>query len=456
MRRTAVLFVLAVAGTAAPCRSSAIPVEMSALTVDEAVAVALDGSRELVQARDDVARADSRIVEARSGALPQVNGAWNMERNLKPNVFVMSIPDSAGVMHKNRLKIGTDYTSSFGVNLTQPLYVGGKVGAALTGARVYRRLAAQTERLVRQNVIYGTLQAFYGALLARELEGIAVAAVDQAERHLANVETRRRAGAATDFDLLRARVNAANLRPGLLEAQNRTRTALLRLTQVMGVDPATPVGVRGQLAPPDTSVLAAAAAADLTGRPDLVMAELGVKLQQQAVRIARGDFLPTLSASTTMAYNGNFDRLGYDRADWSTYWTAGLNLSVPIFSGLRSSAQYQQARLDLHRSQTEQLKARDGAAIDVQQAVMDLRQALAQMASGRLNVDEASRAVEIAEALYANGKATQLEVLDAQLALHAARTQLTQALYSGTVAEITLNKSLGRLDAAGNRKDNPR
>ena len=78
---------------------------------------------------------------------------------------------------------------------------------------------------------------------------------------------------------------------------------------------------------------------------------------------------------------------------------------------------------------------------------MNLRVAMRQIESQQLNVDEAHRAVEISENLYRNGRTTQIEVLDAQLALEVARTNLTSALYQADIAEVTLRKSLGLLDA---------
>ena len=55
--------------------------------------------------------------------------------------------------------------------------------------------------------------------------------------------------------------------------------------------------------------------------------------------------------------------------------------------------------------------------IEVEEGMMNLTKALKLIESRRMNVTEAEKAVEIAESLYKNGKATQLEVLDAQLAL---------------------------------------
>ena len=42
------------------------------------------------------------------------------------------------------------------------------------------------------------------------------------------------------------------------------------------------------------------------------------------MQIARGNFLPTITAGTTFAYMGNFDSFQYDAADWSPYWYANV------------------------------------------------------------------------------------------------------------------------------------
>jgi outer membrane protein TolC len=422
--------------------------DLSALTLREAVTAALQHNRDLRQAREEARRAEYRVAEAKSAAYPQVGGSWTLDKTLKPMVFVISFPDSTGALRKNRLKMGTNYTSSLGASLTQPLYVGGKVGAALQAARIYRRMSAETERAVRQNVVMGVMQAFNGVLLSRELEQIARAALAQAEKHLANVETRREAGVATDYDLLRARVNAANMRPRLIEAENNAQVSLLRLKEVMGVDPGTPIEVAGSFAVPDSAVLGRAdAEAALRHRPDVEVNRLNIDLQDQATAIARGDFLPTLSAATTFAYTGNFDALKYRGDDWASFWNVGLSLSIPIFTGFRDLAKYRQAKVDQLKARTEFGRTRDAAIIEVRQGAMNLRKAFRQLESQELNVDEARQAVEFAERLYANGKATQLEVLDAQLAFESARTNMASALFEAAIADLALKKSLGLLDA---------
>jgi outer membrane protein TolC len=421
---------------------------LTGLTVRDAVSIALKNNRDIINAKEEVNRADFRITEASSAAYPQINGSWTMNKNLKPQVFVISFPDSAGHLKKNRLKVGTDYNATLGANLTQPLYVGGKVGTALQAAKIYRKISAETEKNIRQNIVMGTMQAFNGALLAREMRRIAGESLIQAQKHLENVVARKGAGAATEYDLLRARVNVANMRPRLLEAENSARISLLKLKEIMGVDPESQMDITGSFSEPDSSLLDRAnAEVALGNRPDVIAGKLTIDLYDKAVKIARGDFLPTLSAGTTFAYNGNMDKFSYNASDWSPYWFADISLTFPIFTGFRNYAKYKQAKVDFSKARTDFRKTRDAVVIEVQEGIMNLRMALKQIESQRLNVEEAELAVKLAGNLYDNGKATQLEVLDAQLALEVAKTNMASALYEGTIAEIALKKSIGMLDA---------
>jgi len=417
------------------------------LTLDRAVEIALKNNRDIITAKEETRRARFRITEAASAAFPQINGSWNYDKNLKPQIFVISFPDSTGRMRKSRLKVGTDHSMNLGANLTQPIWVGGKVGTALKAAKIYKKISDETYRSVCQNVVMGVATAFYGILLAQEMVDITRESLELAERHLENVQVLHEAGSATDYDLLRARVHVANIMPDLVNAENGVKIAMLKLKDMLGVEPESPLTVRGEFTEPDTTIFGIATHdTALSHRPDFRATEMNIDLQKKAVRIAVGDFLPTLTAGTTFAYVGLFDEFKYNAEDWNPYWMANISLTFPIFSGFKNYARYKQAKVDLSKAHTDYRKARASIMIEVDESVMNLRKAIEQIESRRMNVREAEKAVELAESLYTNGRATQLEVLDAQLALEVSRTNLANALYEGKVAEIKLKKSLGMLD----------
>ncbi|MBN1292748.1 MAG: TolC family protein [Candidatus Latescibacteria bacterium] len=417
------------------------------LTMERAISISLENNREISNAQEERIKADFQITEAASAAFPQINGNWNYERNLKPMVFVISFPDSDGVLQKNRLKVGTDNTMNLGATLTQPIYVGGKVGTALKAAKIYKNISEKTLLTVKQNVVAGVVQAFNSVLLAEEMLSINRESLAQAEKHLNNVKTLHDAGSATEYDLLRARVQVSNMKPDLLAAENQVTVAQLKLKEVMGVSPDDPLSVSGSFSEPDTTLFAIASfETALESRPDLKVSEYSVDLYDKAINIAKGDFLPTLTAGSTFAYAGNFDIFRYEAEDWNRYWTASVTLSFPIFSGLKNYSKYKQAKTDYYKAKTDYKKTHDAVLIEVQESVLNLRKAVKTIESQRMNVEEAGKALEMAESLYKNGKATQLEVLDAQLALEVARTNMVAALYEGTIAEIMLKRNLGILD----------
>ena len=244
------------------------------------------------------------------------------------------------------------------------------------------------------------------------------------------------------------------MRPAVLEAENGLTSSLLRLREAMGVAPDTPLTIDGTFAEPDTTIFAMATPGTaLANRPDLKASEQSVDLYEKGIKIARAGMMPTLTAGTTFQYMGNFDTWKYDSRTWNPYWTAQVNLSVPIFSGFRNSSRYQQAKVDHCKAQTSYLKTRDAVVIGVEENVFALRNAVKSIESQRMNVEEAEMAFEMAESLFAAGKATQLEVLDVQLALESARTNMVSALYDGVIAETTLRGSLGIIDIPG-RKGN--
>ena len=425
------------------------------LTVERAVSIALDKNRDIQDAREENVRAGLQITEAASAAFPELNGFWDTEKVIKPMVFIIEFPDPlTGKVKKNRLQAGTDHTMNLGASLNQNLWLGGKVGTALKAAKIYKQVSNHTLSAVEQNVVSGIVQAFNSALLAREMLNISRKSLSQTKRHLENVRSLHDAGSATRYDLLRARVQVSNMTPAVLEAESGLTSALLWLREAMGVDTDTPLSIAGSFAEPDTTIFAVATSKTaLANRPDLKASAQTVDLYEKGIKIARGDMLPSLTAGTTFQYMGNFDTWKYDARTWNPYWTARVNLSFPIFSGFRNFSRYQQAKVDHRKAQTSYRKTRDAVVIGVEENVFALRNAVKSIESQRMNVEEAEMAFEMAESLFAAGKATQLEVLDVQLALESARTNMVSALYDGVIAETTLRRSLGIIDIPG-RKGN--
>lgn len=85
----------------------------------------------------------------------------------------------------------------------------------------------------------------------------------------------------------------------------------------------------------------------------------------------------------------------------------------------------------------------DMIKLEVQESILNLRQARESLQSQEKNVEQAREAVRIAELNFAEGLATNLDVSSAQVALSQARTNLSQALYDYAIALAQIEKAVG-------------
>ncbi len=447
------------------------------LSLDEALARAMEQSEEVRLAQNQVELANAQVRNVRAGALPQINANLGYTRTFESQFSGgggFEIPDSlrfepdstASVEERLRyleenaglaglegigslfgnLPFGqaNAYTASIGGS--QLLFSGGRTGAALEAARVFREAARLTLQEERADLELQVRTAYYRALFAQELERIAELAVEQAERFLEQERLREQSGAASELEVLRAEVALANLRPQLVSSRNAAELATLDLKRLVNIPAPQPLALTTPLEVPGPESLAAMSdtVRDLSNRAAVQAAERQVRMRELGVKIARGAFFPEISA------NANYGRFAYpieafnfSGLEWRTDWTAGISVRIPIFDGLRRNSELDRAQLELSNARLQLAQLREGVQIQYQQAIGERRRAQEEIAARQQTVTQAQRVYDLTVLRYERGLATQLEVSDARLALLQARTNLAQALSDFYVAEATVNRALG-------------
>lgn len=447
------------------------------LSLAEAVERALGQSEEVLLARSQVQLADAQVTAARSAALPQVSGVVGYTRTfaspfsggggftlpdslrfdpdptlpLEERVRYLEdrVPTAAlgglGQLFGD-LPFGQENTYVAQLSGSQLLYSGGRVGAALEIARSYREaarlgLAEETAEIELQ-----VRTAYYRALFAQQIEGIAAAALEQAEAFLRQEQLRLAAGRASELDVLRAEVARDNLRPQQVEARNAAELSTLNLKRLVDLPLSQPLRLTTPLAPPPPEELARTGLApevSVARRAALAAAERQVAIREQQVRIARGSFLPSVSFS--MNYGRQLfpsSTFALDES-WRTDWTAGLSVQVPIFNGGQRVAELQAARVERERARLQLSQLREAVQLQAEQARGERERAASAIAARERTVQAAQRVHDLTVLRYQQGLATQLEVSQARLELLQARSNLAQAIADYYVADAGLVRATG-------------
>lgn len=463
--------------SAAAARADTAKADTVGLSLGDALDRAFGLSEEVRLARSQVELAKTQVTSARSAALPQISGSLNYTRTFQSPYGGgggFTIPDSmrfepdsmASVAERLRylennagnaglegigglfgnLPFGQEHTYIASVDATQLLYSGGRTGAALEIAHHFGDQAQFGYQEELSDIELNVRVAYYHASLAQDLESIAAAAVEQAQRFLDQERLRFQSGTSSELDVLRAEVSLANLRPQLVEARNASEIATLDLKRLVNVPVAQPVRLTTQLEAPAVDSAAGGAMTDarLEQRPAVRSAETQVSIKEQQVSIAKGAYLPSVDLS--LHYGRQLwpsKALNWSGVDWRPDFTASLGVTVPIFSGFKRGADVELAKVELRQSQLQLAQLREAVQLEYERALGERERARSSIAARRRTVDQAQRVYDLTVLRYEKGLSTQLEASDARLALLQARTNLAQAISDYYVADAQMQKALG-------------
>jgi len=410
------------------------------LSLEAAQLLAMGNNKELrgILEEKDVAR--GRVTEAWSEALPKLDLSGTYRRLDEVSSF------SAGPAS---VTVGDRDNYSLDLTLRQPIFRGGAVRAGIRAARIYTLLVDERVSGVVQGVLYQTRKAYYDVLLASELVRVSEGDLARVRRHLADVQKKRDQGVATQFDVLRARVEVSNVEAELIERQNALNLARTSLLKTLGVSQESEARLTDGLQyRPDRPELTDAVGKAFRQRPELLQAELGIRLQRQALKAARAGWWPKVDLFFTETY-ARPDPHSMTNIEWNDAWNAGAMLTWPIFDGLRTAGRVRQERARLRQQEIGLLEAEERVLLEVRQAMLSIEDADKFVRSQSANLQRAREGLRLAEAGYREGVTTEVEVLDARQALSRTQALYYRAIYNHMMAKLLLERATGVLRPPG-------
>ena len=434
------------------------------------------GETRLFEAVVDVT--DAQVASARAAGLPTLRvtaGYTQAVENARAQIV--------GQVFNQR------FTYATSANLQQPLFQGGRVVAAARAATAVRRAARLDLEEARSQLAVDVQRAYLGALFAGQLVDIQTRNLALAAERVAQVELLVAGGRAARYDALRARVERSNLEPVLLQSTNTQEIAVLELKRLLNLPFEQPLRLTTQVDPAGVAVIVSglAAASDSVQRravtpaasrapstdtrpgmrrASIRAAELDLEARRQGVRVARADYLPTVTAFATIGLlalpssNRLSFRLGEASAAFCpagsiparvcqnngffTDQAFGFNVNVPVADFLRVRANVDLAKAQERVAGIQLEQERERVALEGARARAELDRARAAFGARRETVAEAEEAFKLASLRFSRGLSTQLEVSDAQFALLEAESGQARAVYDVHLAAAELARALGR------------
>ena len=331
-----------------------------------------------------------------------------------------SLSASAGQNISNNAN-GWSSSGNVGVGSSITIYQGGQINNTIEQNRLnLERNAVQMERYDNQTVLQ-ILQSFLTILGNQELLNYQLEVLNTSGEQLKQGRARYQAGTILESDLLLLESQYYSDSNNVVDTRINIENNLLDLKVLLSMNPTDNL----EIVTPNTDNLdwlkeslpteEDAVSMALDYMPDLRLSDYDVQLAKTSVKMAKGNYLPSVSANANFGMGIlSFDANGMNQWYGKPSESAGVSVNIPIFSRGSTRANVKKSQIALEQAQ-----------LDYEQTQLSVRQTVVQAYRNVLSAYNAFKVSEVRENAYSKsfdaynmqyryGKITTVELLQQQ------------------------------------------
>lgn len=451
------------------------------LTIQDCRRLAIENSKRLKIADEEVKASELKKAEAFTNYLPSVEGMGLYLRNQKeinllsedghlpvgtmengaftfrPDQLMTGpdgmpvavngqyVPKDYALLPKESMTVDMRNVGVLQIGLTQPIYMGGKI-------RAYNQLAGLSEKLSQskrgqelQEVILAADEAYWQIVSLANRKKLADKYVETLQKFVRDVELMLETGVATKADVLSVRVKLNEGEMVQTKVENGLSLSRMLLNQLCGFPTDTVVTLAEEVR---DARLEEVEVEDLEQvyerRPEIASLRLAVDIYKKKEKIALSEYLPKVAFTANwfwMApsfYDGISTKL-------DGMWSVGVGVQAPIFHWGASRKNWRHAKAQTNIVNYRLQEAKEKIELQVSQSEFKMKEAEKKLSVARKNMERAEENLRFANLGFQEGTIPVLNVLEAQTAWLTANSDWIDARIEAQLCKVYLEKAYGKL-----------
>lgn len=337
--------------------------------------------------------------------------------------------DWAYTLQKRSTLLGT-------ITLTQPIYMGGSINAAITAAEIAKQSAEYQLKAITNSLITQLVEYYYGAILAEQAVELSKRVVRGIENHLFDAEALEEEGMIAHSEVLYIKYLLSEAERELYSATNKLKLARGALSKILNRECSEILTDRIFIV---DSIYNIDYYTESTTNinPIILIARSNIALSEQGAKLARAALLPEVAAM------GGAVVASHNLSDLLPRWSIGIGVRLKIFDGLGKERRLIAAQHANNASFTVAESITNSITLLTEQEYYNTINSLRDVAKLRSSIEFATAYLEAKQEGFNEGITSASELIDAELELRAAELRELSAAFD-------FCKSLARLlEAAG-------
>ncbi|MGL5682330.1 MAG: TolC family protein [Marinifilaceae bacterium] len=447
MKRILILFLLVI-------RIVNTGIAQQLLSVEQCRAMALENSKQIDMATKQLQRQQLNVKAMRANFLPKVSASGLYMYNQKSLDYtltggklpIFSITDNGVVpfpgftgMPDIDFNIDLKGVYHIGVNVEQPIYMGGRVRTGLQMAKIGKKLATSAVSKQKDEIILEVEKAYWQLVQVRQKLILAARYEETVNQVLQTVQSAESVGMSIENNVLRVQVkcNEASLKKE--KAEHGVQLAQMNLCRLIGVPSYSEIITVDEF----PQVLMPADINSYEKRPEYQLMTQQIELQNKQVALQRADNLPQLGARVGYGYGGGMEINGEELRQASL--NAMATLAVPVFHWNQGRNKVKMAKLEQQIVETNREHYIELMELEIRSAFLDIQSGISQVTLAEKSLTQASENMRVSQDRYDVGKEILSDLLESQTQWQQAWSELIDAKTQLLISRAVYLKSIGEL-----------
>ena len=422
---------------------SSLFAQVAKLTLSESIEIGMKNSKELKISHSKLISASAQVTSANSQLLPQLGFSAGYMRLSDIPPFEVSLP----ILPKP-IQISPVILDNYSLKLSlqQPLFTGFRLMSLKNMAQSNYKASESDFNGDKNDEALKIQIAFWNYYKAQQNDKVLEENLQQIKQHLDDTKNFEANGLATQNDVLKIEVQYSSTQLQKIEADNMLDIARMTFNQTIGLPLDSQTNIEaGDLSTTKVNYnLKDLLNEAKSSRNELKSLQYRVDASNKSITAAQSSWFPSLYLVGDYYYSKPNSRYLPAVDEFKNTWDVGVQLSWSLWNWGYTSSQTTIAEQNKIQAETSLSQLKDAVEIEVYQNYLTFKRAFDKVNVSTLGVDQAEENYRMIKDKYNSQVASSTDLIDAETALLAAKTNYVNSLVDYELARVRLDKSVGK------------
>ena len=402
------------------------------LTLEECCDIAAANNKQGKLADFSIQKAQLQLKNMNSNFLPKLSATGG---------YLYADKDfGAELMPSVAAELNLNNTYTGGVQIEQPLFLGGKLFAVRKMAQTGLSIAGLNKEKTESDIRFETEKAYWNVVKAKELQKVSQQFLQTVDELYRTVENYYSTGMASQNELLKVKVKINEAKLSLKRSENSVRLAKMSLCHLMGMPMNKDIDVINNLSDikaVDTNIHS------VENRLEYKILSENIQLKNQEIKAVRSDFLPRVGLVAGYNYM-NGVKLNGTKLISDDVFAVMVSVKVPLFHWGEGMRKVKSAKIEKQMAIVQRDEFTEKMQLEVSQALNMLDESELEIKLTESAFNEASESLRESRKNYETGMETLVNYMDTQSIWQKSWAEFVSAKINYQIAKVTYLKALGQ------------